>query len=246
MSYKDPQEEKSYNRVYYLENREIIRLRAKVYGIKNRESILLNKKEYYKIHQEEKKIYNNEYRIKNKEIISLSKKEYRRENKETISLKKKETYTKNKDRILSKRKEYYIKNKDSILLRRKSYCFNVEDRREYFRHYNLNKKQTDVQFKLGTILRSRLCTALKRNYKAGSAVRDLGCTIPELKFYLEGQFQGGMTWENHSRTGWHIDHKIPLDFYDLTDREQLLQAIHYTNLQPMWAGDNLRKGKKLI
>ena len=55
-----------------------------------------------------------------------------------------------------------------------------------------------------------------------------------------------MNWQNHSKIGWHIDHKLPLDFFNLTDKIQLSKACHYTNLQPLWAFDNLSKGSKLI
>ena len=68
---------------------------------------------------------------------------------------------------------------------------------------------------------------------------------PEFKMYIEGQFKDGMTWNNWSLKGWHLDHKIPLAFFDLTDREQLLHAVHYTNLQPMWAKENIRKSNKV-
>lgn len=81
--------------------------------------------------------------------------------------------------------------------------------------------------------------------KSGSPVRDLGCSLEELKTHLEQQFQLGMTWENWSRTGWHIDHIQPLSSFDLTDREQFLKAAHYTNLQPLWAKDNLVKHNKI-
>ena len=50
-----------------------------------------------------------------------------------------------------------------------------------------------------------------------------------------------MSWENHSQTGWHIDHIKPLSRFDLSDREQFLEACHYSNLQPLWAEDNLSK-----
>ncbi len=96
--------------------------------------------------------------------------------------------------------------------------------------------------KIATALRSRLWQAIKTEARSGSAVRDLGCTIPELKTYLESQFRPGMTWENWSRTGWHVDHKKPLASFDLTDRKQLLEAVHFTNLQPLWAVENLAKG----
>jgi hypothetical protein len=98
--------------------------------------------------------------------------------------------------------------------------------------------------RLAATLRSRLGVALRGNQKAGSAVRDLGCTIPELRAHLESKFQSGMTWENWSRDGWHIDHRTPLSKFDLTDRVQFLQACHYTNLQPLWAKDNYSKGAR--
>ena len=90
----------------------------------------------------------------------------------------------------------------------------------------------------------RLHKALKNTFKSGSAVKDLGCSIEYLKAYLEGQFEPGMTWDNWGRRGWHIDHIRPLASFDLTDPEQFKQAVHYTNLQPLWAKDNLKKGKR--
>ena len=92
-------------------------------------------------------------------------------------------------------------------------------------------------------LRGRLRQALRGGFRVGSAVRDLGCTIEELKKHLESRFRPGMTWENWSPTGWHIDHIKPLASFDLTDRAQFLQACHYTNLQPLWAAENLRKDR---
>jgi hypothetical protein len=74
----------------------------------------------------------------------------------------------------------------------------------------------------------------------------LGCTIPELKFYLESKFQPEMTWDNWSYEGWHIDHIIPLDSFDLSNKEEFLKACHYTNLQPLWAEENFKKNNKII
>lgn len=100
----------------------------------------------------------------------------------------------------------------------------------------------DPQFKLKSLLRRRINHAVEKNWKSGSAVQDLGCSIEFLKQHLESQFQEGMTWENHGE--WHIDHKKPLASFDLTNREQLLEACHYTNLQPLWAADNIAKGNR--
>ncbi len=115
------------------------------------------------------------------------------------------------------------------------------------RHRQVNNARTTVrqinslEHQLKRNLRSRLRHAIKDGAKRGSAVRDLGCTTDELKLYLEARFQPGMTWENWSPTGWHIDHVKPLASFDLTDRKQFLAACHYTNLQPLWAEENLRK-----
>ena len=74
----------------------------------------------------------------------------------------------------------------------------------------------------------------------------LGCTIPELKFYLEGKFQDGMSWSNWTYNGWHLDHIIPLSFFNLSKEDEFKKACHYTNLQPLWAKDNIRKSDKLV
>ena len=71
----------------------------------------------------------------------------------------------------------------------------------------------------------------------------LDCSIPELRLYIESKFQKGMTWDNYGE--WHLDHVIPCDTFDLTDSEQQKICFHYTNLQPLWAVDNLKKHNKL-
>jgi hypothetical protein len=70
----------------------------------------------------------------------------------------------------------------------------------------------------------------------------VGCTLDDLVTYLESKFQSGMCWDN--RNFWHIDHIRPLASFDLTDVEQQRIAFHFTNLQPLWARDNIRKGAR--
>lgn len=98
--------------------------------------------------------------------------------------------------------------------------------------------------KIANGLRCRLNKILKKRPKAGSAVNLLGCSLDTLKTYLESLWQPGMSWDNWSKDGWHIDHIRPLASFNLTDIEQLKQACHYTNLQPLWAKDNLVKSSK--
>lgn len=109
-----------------------------------------------------------------------------------------------------------------------------------------NRCKIDINFKLSRLLRIRLNNVIKGNFKSGSAIQALGCTLQELKEHLEKQFKEGMTWDNWTINGWHIDHIKPLSKFDLTDRVQLLEACHYTNLQPLWASDNINKSDKEI
>lgn len=119
-----------------------------------------------------------------------------------------------------------------------------QKKKDIVNNYHKERKQRDPLYKLTITLRGRLCTAIKKNYKSGSAVRDLGCSIAELKIYLEAKFTKKMTWENHGKV-WHVDHIIPLSTFDLSNREELLKAVHYTNLQPMIIRDNISKKNKI-
>jgi len=81
--------------------------------------------------------------------------------------------------------------------------------------------------------------------KENKTVELLGCSIEECKSYLESKFIEGMSWDNHGLYGWHIDHIIPCASFDLTDPAQQQKCFHYTNLQPLWAEENLKKGCKI-
>jgi len=139
----------------------------------------------------------------------------------------------NPQKVRDRKNRWYAKDKDARAEYRQSMA-------SYHREYWIKRRQNDVDFKLRNTLRNRLNGAIKGNRKSGSAVKDLGCSVGELKKYLESKFTKGMSWENHGE--WHIDHIQPLVSFDLTDRKQFKEACHYTNLQPLWAEDNLRKG----
>jgi hypothetical protein len=109
--------------------------------------------------------------------------------------------------------------------------------------YIKTRSKHDIGYRLALNLRKRLNTAVRRNIKNGSAVSDLGCTLEQFRLYLESKFTIGMSWDNYGLRGWHIDHIKPLASFDLTIRDQVKTACHYTNMQPLWAKDNLKKGK---
>ena len=136
----------------------------------------------------------------------------------------------NKDRERDRRAKYRADNADAV--------------RERNRQYLRERRSKDACFRLSVVLRQRLCSAVKGNARSGSAVRDLGCSIEDLKSHIERQWTGSMSWENWGRGPgtWQIDHVYPMAQTDLTDRAQLLAVCNWRNLQPLWHGDNVRKG----
>lgn len=114
-------------------------------------------------------------------------------------------------------------------------------RGDTYHRFLQTKRRTNPQFKIGTEVRSRLCAALLTDMDLPFVEDSLGCTLAEFRAHMEKQFKPGMMWENHGRSGWHIDHIIPLKSFDLTNRKEYLKACHYSNLQPLWASDNIKK-----
>ena len=123
--------------------------------------------------------------------------------------------------------EYRQKNKKRIRANNKAY---------HERHKN------KPEFKLVKNLRERLRSALKGFNKSGNTMLLVGCSIKELKAHLEKQFKPNMTWNNYGQ--WHIDHIKPCSKFNLLDPAAQLQCFHFTNLQPLWAVENLSKGNR--
>lgn len=122
----------------------------------------------------------------------------------------------------------------------------IEERRE--RDWNITKSRppktrAEAIASLPDRLQARLAAASPGG-RAGHAVTDLGCTIPEFVDVIERQWSSGMAWENWGTHGWQLDHRRPLASYDLTNREQCKAALHFSNYQPLWAEDNRAKGVK--
>lgn len=107
--------------------------------------------------------------------------------------------------------------------------------------YERERYASNPQHQLAHKVRSRFAHALRRYgadvTKPAQTFELIGCTIPELLAHLERQFEPGMTLDNI-----HIDHRRPLSSFDLSDPDQVREAMHWTNLQPLWPRDNLSKG----
>lgn len=140
-------------------------------------------------------------------------------------------------------RRYSLLNKEKVAGYKRAYVErNIEKIRAHNRLRMSKKTKEDPSFRILGRLRSSLWQKLKRNKKSDSAVKLLGCSLEYFKEYLEARFTEGMSWENAHK--WHVDHIRPCNSFDLSDPEQQRQCFHYTNLQPLWAIDNWRKGAK--
>ncbi len=186
---------------------------------------------------------------------------YRIKNKEKLAAK----YQKNKIEIRKNHKKYYNANKEQrAKVNKKYYLENLIARKEYYKEYYRKNKakiiahqtiyqkeyikakyKSDPIFKLKHFFRVRVQKYIKRKRwtKKSTLNQYLGCSGLEVKQHIEKQFKPEMTWENHGVHGWHIDHIIPLA--SATTEDEIYKLCHYTNLQPMWAKDNLSKGSKI-
>lgn len=163
------------------------------------------------------------------------------------ALKTKEWKDKNKAKLKESRRLYYILNKEKEKAQNIQWRANNKNHlRIYDNTYKNNKRKNNTGFKIISTFRTRIRKALKENWKSGKTIELLGCTLQELKTYLESKFKPGMSLDNHGRgwngkKEWHIDHIRPCASFDLSKLEEQKKCFHYTNLQPLWAEENLKK-----
>jgi len=172
--------------------------------------------------------FNKEKKAKNglRSKCKSCRKKYRQENKEHIKKWHTKYYKHNRKRIIRQNKKYKVDNK------------------ELYNKYYRERKKTEPLFKLKCNLRSRTNMAFKsKGYSKNTKTQEmLGVDWEVAKQHIERQFTKGMNWDNYGE--WHIDHIIPLS--SAKTPERLKQLCHYTNLQPMWAEENLSKSDKII
>lgn len=177
------------------------------------------------------------YAKENYEKVLDTQKRWRRENPEWVKKVNRKNYTNNLEYNKKRVKDWFKNNPEKRKIYRENYKpRKIERRRE--------RRETDNVYNLVNRLRCRLRKYLiTLNITKKNRTFDVvGCTPEFLKEYLEKQFRDGMNWEN--RGEWHIDHIIPLS--SATSEEELYKLCHYTNLQPLWAEENLRKGNKIL
>jgi len=193
------------------------------------------------------KIDKKKFYQKNKEKINDSTKKHREKNINKSLEYSRNYYNKNKEELLDKKKIYYKKNYTIIYDKLKTYNKKNKEKINLWKNnYVKIKKSNDPLFKLKILMRDRL----NKYYKYSSLNKNnttfdiIGCTSQFLKEHLENQFVGDMNWDNHGLFGWHIDHIIPLS--SAKTEEELYKLCHYSNLQPLWAEDNLKKSNKIL
>ena len=160
----------------------------------------------------------------------------------------KKIYQENKESIKISNHEYYLNNKDKVKYSNQKWTKeNPQKNAARVKKYQKHRNATDPNYFLRGKLRGILSRIIReQNIKKEDlhALELLGCSVEDFRKHIEDQFKEGMTWANHGE--WHLDHIKPLSSFDLTQKENMKVALHYTNHQPLWARDNLLKGDKLI
>ena len=199
----------------------------KQFRIFNKEKIRAREKKHEQT--PEKRNYDKLYKEANREIIKKQKRSHYINNKEL--------YKKYRESHKEERRQYYL---NVTRLKRQT---NKEDYNKKAREYAKKRYYSDTLYKITILYRVRLRHALKGNLRTFRSLTYLGCSIEEFKKYIEKQFLPGMSWDNNTLHGWHLDHIKPLWQFDLTKEEDRIIALHYTNLRPLWSSENWSRPK---
>jgi hypothetical protein len=209
-----------------------------------------------------RKIYHRAWEERNRAEVTRKRRIWAKENKQAIQKRQRDWCAANREHLrkylAARRTRLRAKLRDYLALWRKNNYVRDQKTRSLWRRRNrdrLNpifsarKKEryaTEEQFRAMVILRARLSSIFRTKGIRRSARTEalLGADFRFVKNYLEKLFSPGMTWLNRGKHSWHVDHIRPCSSFDLTDPEQQKLCFHYTNLQPLWAVDNLRKSDK--
>jgi len=217
--------QKLYNKVYYWKNPEYHRERVKLYNEKNVEKVKERRKKWRSSDIGKKWLKENaeKHRIYKREWI----KNWRKNNPDKVK------EISRSDGARERARRYREKHRPEIRKR------NLE--------YNRMKIMTDPNARMKWLLRSRVNGAIKKQcgLKAYKTMELIGCTVQEVRDYLERQFTPEMNWKNHGKV-WEIDHKIPVANFDLTKPEEQKKCFHYTNLQPLNWLENRKKQDRIM
>jgi hypothetical protein len=153
--------------------------------------------------------------------------------------------------INNNRKEYrdnfYQQNKDKHFENGKKWRkLNPDKIKEINRKCDNKRYQTNPEYKLKKLIRGRMISEIGKikNGSTNDKMNEyLGCSLNDLKIYIENKFTPDMNWNNHGNV-WELDHIKPCSLFDFTDVKQQKECFHYTNLQPLYKEDNRKKSNK--
>ena len=232
------EERKEYNKAYNEANRE----KRKAYNKARKEEQKEHNKTYREKNKKERNEYNKAYREKNKEKLKEKQKVYREANRERIKERNKAWCEKNKEKIKEKKKAWREANREETNKKNKVWR---EANRYYQNEYNKERRKTDPLFKLKSNLRDASRRAWKGQTKNATTEKLLGCSYNDFKDYITAQFVGNMSWDNYG-DAWHVDHIIPLATVEDVSQTELISSLcHFSNLQPLFAEDNISKNDRL-
>lgn len=123
---------------------------------------------------------------------------------------------------------------------------NPELYKKFKKESKKRKKQRDPVYRAILSIRARLSNFINKNHlhKSKKFKDIIGIDYDGFKDYIESQFLEGMSWDNRSIDGWHLDHIIPIS--SAKTIEDVERLNHYTNFQPLWAEDNMKKGDMIL
>ncbi len=170
-------------------------------------------------------------------------KKWRAENPDKVRNQKEKWYAENRQQALLYAKEYRQANSDKVADYMKDWR---KKNRSKLTEYNKKLRETNPRHRLCENMRSRVNSALKLkgSKKSKRTMQYVGCTAEQLVKYLEAKFTPEMTWDNYG-SYWHVDHIVPLSFLDPNSERSKNRLFHYTNLQPLKAIDNFKKGDNM-
>lgn len=169
----------------------------------------------------------------------------------------------NPERLAGLKRKDYERRRETVIAQAAAWAEQNADRRRESQQAWRDKNRTKVRQSQRQALAKKMATAkgrleravaanmrsrLRPGEKAGRKAFDLlPYSVAELAGHLEKQFHSGMSWENYGRSGWHVDHRIPLSAFNYETPEDIdfQKAWSLSNLQPLWAHDNHVKSCKL-
>jgi len=185
------------------------------------------------------------YRNKNKKKINEIQKKYYTKNSDKLKNKSKKWYHDNPEKAKKSRKEWHNNNKPRVdYLRAKHIADNKEFYKQYQREYQKERYRTNLNCRIKTCLNKRLRDYIKN--KTLPTLEYIGIPMEELKFWIEYQFEEGMSWHNMGKIGWSFDHVIPCDSFDFSKTSDIFKCYNWTNLRPCWCSENSSKGNNII